>query len=216
MTNVWTRWWPLAGIAFVGLFIGSFAVTDGTPDTNADNSEIAAYFTSNSHQSSVIIGTLMILGAVLLFVWFLAMLREQLARSERGGPWTSLVYGSGCVAAALWIAADMAFASAAFAADDTSKFELDPNTYRILESMGYGMWVGGTTIALGMVAGTAIVALRTGLLPRWVTWLSFPVAATMLVSFFWIPFLIMCGWIIVVALVLITRSEAPAAAAGTA
>jgi hypothetical protein len=42
------------------------------------------------------------------------------------------------------------------------------------------------------------------------------VAVTMLVSFFFIPFLIMCGWIIVVALTLMVRTKAPAAATAPA
>jgi hypothetical protein len=210
--NLWTRWWPLAGIAFVGLFIGGFAVTGSSPDSQDDDSKILAYYASKSHQHRDIAAFLMILGGCLLFVWFLAMLRDRLARSEQGGRWTALAFGSGLIAATLWIAADATFAATAFASNDTSKFHLDPNTFRLLNDGGYAVWVGGTTIALGVVTGTAIVALRTGLLPKWLCWLSFVVALTMLVSFFFFPFFAFCGWIIVVAVALLIRTEAPAAA----
>ena len=48
-------------------------------------------------------------------------------------------------------------------------------------------------------------------MPKWIAWLSFVVALTMLVAFFFIPFLIMCGWILVVSIVLIMRRETAAA-----
>jgi hypothetical protein len=43
--------------------------------------------------------------------------------------------------------------------------------------------------------------------------LSFPVALTMLVAFFFIPFLIMLGWVLVVSVTLMVRREAAAPAA---
>jgi hypothetical protein len=54
-----------------------------------------------------------------------------------------------------------------------------------------------------------VLSLRSGLLPKWVAWLSFPVALTLLVAFFFIPFLILLGWILVVSLALILRQQAP-------
>jgi hypothetical protein len=54
-----------------------------------------------------------------------------------------------------------------------------------------------------------VLSLRSGLLPKWVAWLSSPVALTLLVAFFFIPFLILLGWILVVSLALILRQQAP-------
>jgi hypothetical protein len=53
----------------------------------------------------------------------------------------------------------------------------------------------------------------SGFLPKWIAWLSFPVALTMLVAFFFIPFLIMLGWILVVSVTFMVRKEAPKTAA---
>ena len=61
------------------------------------------------------------------------------------------------------------------------------------------------------MAASVSRALRTGLLPKWIAWLSFPVALTMLVAFFFIPFLIMLGWILVVSATFMMRWEAPPA-----
>jgi hypothetical protein len=212
----WERWWPLTAFAFVGLFIAGFAITDGSPDSQDDDGQIVSYFGTNGNQHRVIAAFLMILAASLLFVWFAAMLRGRLARADADGRWAALAFGSGVAAAVLWIAADALFAAPAMAANDTGKFRLDPNTFRVLNDASYALWFSGTTIALGLVAGTAFVALRAGLLPRWITWLSFPVAVSMLVSFFFIPFLVLCGWLLVVGVTLMLRKEAPETASSPA
>jgi hypothetical protein len=46
-----------------------------------------------------------------------------------------------------------------------------------------------------------------GVVPKWLAWLGFIVAATMLVAFFFIPFLIFLGWVLVVSAVLIWRER---------
>jgi hypothetical protein len=91
-------------------------------------------------------------------------------------------------AAAVWVATSVV-------SNDSSEFKLDPSTFCLLDDMGYFLWFSGATVASGTVLATAIVALRTGVLPKWIAWLSLPVVLTMLAAFFFIPFLIMCGWI---------------------
>jgi hypothetical protein len=201
------RWWPLAGIAFVGLWLGAFAVTDSEVDSQDTDAEILAYFAKSANQHKHFAAFFMILGACLLFVWFVGMLRQRLVKADAGGPLPAIAFGSGLTAMVLWLVADAVFAAPAITVNDTSEFALDPNTFRLLSDLGYGVWFSGTTIAAGVVVATAVVALRTGLLPRWIAWLSFPVALTMLVAFFFIPFLIMLGWILVVSVTLMLRKE---------
>ncbi len=207
----WARWWPLTGVAFVGLWIGAFAVGDNDVDSQDSDAEILAYYAKSSNRDRHFATFFMVLAASLLIIWFLAKLRERLVRAEgSAGTLTALAFGAGIAATVLWTVSASLFTSAAFAIDDTSRFHLDPNTFRIIQDAGYGVWFSGTTVAAITVTATAIVSLRTGLLPRWIAWLSFPVALTMLVAFFFIPFLIMCGWILVVSGAFILRKEAPA------
>ena len=210
----WARWWPLTGLAFVALWVATIFVTNDDVDSGDSDSKILAYYAKSGNQDRHIAAFLMVLAASLLFVWFLAKLREQLMRAEGGpGTLTALAYGAGIAAVVLWTVSLAFFAGAAFAVDDTSKFQLDPNTYRFFNDVGYVIWFSGTTVALITVVATAVASLRTGLLPKWLTWLSFPVALTMLVSFFFIPFLIMLGWILVVSVTFLLRKETPAPAA---
>jgi hypothetical protein len=209
----WARWWPLTGLAFVGLWIATLAVTGNDVDTHDTDAKILAYYAKSGNQNKHIAAFFMILAATLVFIWFLSKLREKLVGAEgAAGSLTALAYGAGIAAAALWTVADAFFVAAAFAADDTHKFVLDPNTYRVLSDTGYAVWFSGTTVAAITVTVTAVLALRSGFLPKWIAWLSFVVALTMLVAFFFIPFLIMLGWILVVCVTLILTKEASPAA----
>ena len=208
------RWWPLTGVAFVGLWIGGFAVVGDDVDSQDSDAKILAYYAKSSNQDRHIAIFFMVLAASLLLIWFLAKLRERLAQAEgTAGTLTALAFGAGIAATVLWTVSAALFTSPALAISDTSKFHLDPNTFRILQEAGYAVWFSATTVAAITVTATAIVSLRTGLLPKWIAWLSFPVALTMLVAFFFIPFLIMCGWILVVSAAFILQKEAPAPAA---
>jgi hypothetical protein len=205
MNNL-ARWSPVAGIVFVALWIVTFAVTSGSPESNDSNTKIVSYYADSGHRTRDIVGVFLVLAASLFFIWFLAVLRSRLAAAEgTAGGLTAAAFGAGLVTVALWFAAVTFFAAPSFTRSDTSKFQLDPNTYRWLNDLGYTLWFGGTTIAAVLVVATALLSRRTGLLPTWLTWVSFAVAVTMLVAFLFFPILIFLGWVLVVSIVLVWK-----------
>jgi len=200
------RWSPAAGIVFVILWIIAFAITGSSPDSGDSNAKILAYYADSGHRTRDIAGLFLVLAAALFFVWFLASLRSRLAAAEGGvGTLTASAFGAGLVSATLWFAGISTFVAPSFARADTSKFVLDPATYRLINDLGYTLWFGGTTIAAVTVVATALLSLRTGLLPKWLAWLSFLVAATLLFAFMFIPILIFLGWVLVVSAVLVWK-----------
>jgi hypothetical protein len=215
----WARWWPVTGLAFVALFLVAFSMIGGVDAQDSDE-EILAHFAKTGNQREDIASFFLILAACVLFIWFVGALRHRLVAAG-GTRLAPVAFGSGVAATALWVTSAAVWSATSVVSNDSSEFTLDPNTFRLLDDMGYFLWFSGTTVASGVVLATAIVALRTGLLPKWIAWLSIPVVLTMVVAFFFIPFLIMCGWILVVAVTLIIRKEgagteaapAPAAAA---
>ena len=208
----WARWSPVGGVIFVALYLVGLALTS-SPDSGKPDEKIVAHYAKAGTRHQDIASFFLILAAGLAFVWFLAMLRNRLTRSEGPGPWTAAAFGAGFVSIALWIAGFGLFTAPSFARTDTHRFVLDANTFRILNDLGYALWFSGTTIAAVTVVATAILSLRTGLLPRWLAWVSFVVAATMLVSFFFVPLLILLGWVLVTSLIFLWRELRPAAGA---
>jgi hypothetical protein len=106
--------------------------------------------------------------------------------------------------------ADALSAAPAIATNDTNVFRLDPNTYRLLADLTYVFLVSAVMAAIVLVLPASIVALRTGaVFPRWFAWTGVPVAATFMVAIFFIPILIMGGWVLVAsALMLLSTFRA--------
>ncbi len=209
------HWAPLSGIVFVALWVVSFNLFSDVESNDSDQ-KIVAYYGGSGHRHREIAVLFLVLAASLVFVWFLSVLRGRLAQAQgRAAALTSAAFGAGLVSAGLWIVSVALFSAQSLAREDTRKFVLDANTYRIVESIGYAVWFSATTIAAITVIATSIVSLKAGgLLPKWLAWLSFVVALTMLVAFFFVPFLIFLGWVLVTSIVLIWRSyqSAPAMA----
>jgi hypothetical protein len=211
--NAVARWAPISGVLYVILWaIVIFALEGDTGDSNA---EIVAWYADSGNRDQQLVSFFLVLAATLCFVWFLSVLRGRLAEAEgMADAKTALAFGAGLVAVTLWTIASAVWMAISFAVGDSDEFVVDPDMDRLLGNLGYALWFAGTTIALLVVLCTALVSLRTGLLPKWLTWLSFLVALTMVVSFVFLPFLIFLGWMLVVSIVLIWKpagTEAPVA-----
>ena len=204
--TTWERWGSLTGLLAVALWIISFAVGGSTPDTADSDAKITSYYASHSHQVRQAVAFFIFLAGVLLFLAFLAALRGRSVDAEGGtARLTALGFGSGVVAAALFAVALAIFQSPAITANDTGKFTLDPNTFRILNDLGYLVWVGAVIVAPLLVWATSAIALRSGLLPKWFAWLAVVAGVLQLFAIFFIPIFIFWGWIVLVALFLAFR-----------
>ena len=53
--TAWARWWPLTGIAFVGLWIGTLAVTGSDVQSNDSDAKILAYYAKSGNRDRQII-----------------------------------------------------------------------------------------------------------------------------------------------------------------
>jgi hypothetical protein len=207
--RVWERWGPLAGVLAVVCWIVAFTVGTETPDTNDSDAKIAAFYTSHSHQVDDICAFFIFVAGILFLLAFLAALRGRLAEAEGGrGKLTSLAFGSGVASAVLFLIAIAMFTSPALTANDTGKFRLDPNTFRLLNDLGYAVWVGAVIVAALLVWATSAIALRSGLLPKWFAWLAVLAGILQLLAIFFIPVFIFWGWILIVSLFLFIRSAA--------
>src|SRR4249919_685714 len=205
----WARWSPLSGVVFVALWVVAFVVTNNTPGSGDSDTSIVDYYNQSGHRTRDITALFCVLAGALFFVWFLSALRSRLARAEgKAGGLTAAAFGAGLISATLWLAAKALLISSS-AASTTSEFQLDPNTFRILNDVGFIFWISGTTIAAVTVIATALVSLRSGPLPKWLAWLSLPVAATMLLAVLAFFFLSWLGWVLIVSIVLTWRHETP-------
>jgi hypothetical protein len=195
-------WAPATGIVYVVLFVATIiALGAGPGDTDE---EIRSYYTE--HGDRDLLFFFLLVPAALFLLWFLGSLRAALVRAE-GEParLSSLAYAGGVVNVALLIAAASALASVAAVAEE-DQFVLDPNTVRVVGSLGYLLFVGSGMAATVLMAATGILTLRTGVLPRWLGWVSLVTAVMMLASITFIPVFVLLAWVLILSVLMLMRT----------
>ena len=200
----WQRWSPLAGVAFAILVLAALGVSlSGPGDTPA---EVADWYADDSNRGAAFFVFFLLVGAALVFLWFLAALRGVLVRAE-GDParWTALAFGAGVASATLLLASASLYVTPAVTAGQDA-FPFDPSTANALENAGYALLLCSTMSGALVALGTSIVAHRTGLLPRWLSLAGFLVAAALLLAFLYFPLFVWVAWVLAVSIVLLVRT----------
>lgn len=199
------RWSPLAGVLAVAGIVAAFALTTSTPSTTDSDAKIAAYFAKDAHHSRHQIGFIVSVIGVMFLLWFFSQLRTRIAADEGPNPRLgALLWGAGVASGVLWLCSFALFAGPGFAADDTSKFHLDPNTFRLENDTGYALWVAAIMVGALAVWAASAAAFRSGLFPRWFAWVGVVVGVVQLFAFAFVPVFFYWGWILIAA-VLVSR-----------
>ena len=193
--GMWRRFGAASGIFYVVLTILGSDVLGGT-ETG--------------------IGILVELIGFAFFTFFLGSLWACLRSAEGAGGWLSAVaFGGGLVALAVKLAS-VAPVLAVRASEG-----IDPGIAKALIAMN-GTSFAITFLPLGvMLLATAVVAIRTGALPRWLGWgaavaalgllgaLSAAVVSPSPPEWVFLPMLLFALWVVVTSIMLIRRAGEP-------
>ena len=198
-----------SGILYVLLFIPAYVV--GYPDAPASASgvqEAFDYFGDEQSTFLIFNGVLTIFSAF-FFVWFLGMLHSVLRRAEgEGVGFSSVALAGGVMFVALsWagVAVEVSYPAAS-----TRFVNFQPDGQLAFLTLAASSWLYhfcqiGTSV---LVSTTSLIALRTGVLPRWLAWTGFVVALLALLHFM-IPLLsaiVGLLWVAVVSALMLTGS----------
>jgi hypothetical protein len=210
MNRIW-KWAPLAGvISVVCSFVGVMFVLN-QPGSSASNAKIVAFFGDHSHRVHGEVGFFVFLVGMLFLLAFLGVLRERLLAAEgQPGRMAALAYGAGIASLPLWAVSMLLANAPSFAGGESSSFRLDPNTFRLLADTSYYAWVAALFLGSVVIWSTSVVALRTGLLPRWYGRLGILAGAVQLLGLLFFPFVIWWLWIVATAVLLVARPRTAA------
>lgn len=196
------RWAGIAGVAYVVLFIGAFALGI---EVGPSDREILEHYADAGSRSKEIVAFFLIAAAALAFIVFAAGLRSLVARSEPAPANVSaLAWAGGIGCAVLLLAGNAVSRATAFAAMEDD-FQLDPNTRRLVEDAGLLLLASGAIAAMLLVGAISVAALRYGVLPRWLGWVGFPVAVLLPTAVGFVGFLVLMAWVLAVSAVLALR-----------
>lgn len=165
MEDRYARYGAATGIAFVVLMVVSFIVMPEPPALDAPVDEWTTYYADE--QDAINAALVVASVALLAFVWFLGTLVSALRVASGSPRLPTIAFGGGIVATAAFFVGITAAAVAAHRPN-----EVTPELTRALND---GFVLSGVPAIGGVVAlfaATALVVLRTDLLPSWVGWLS--------------------------------------------
>jgi len=167
---------PLSGAAAVALVIAGFAASGSAPGDTASVATVADYY--ESHKGAQTASGILLSLAALLFLVFAATVVARLREAGATGGATSLcLLGAGIMAAGL-----ATYAGIAIALGDVGG-EIDGTALQALNALADGpIFVFLLTIgASALLFGAGAATLSTAVVPRWLGWLAYVVAALALI-----------------------------------
>ena len=199
----------IAGILFAILFTGALLLLRTQPMITASDPELVVQYAAGRDQLALVGGLYLAPFAGIMFLWFVAVIRDQVGEREDRF-FATVFFGSGLIFVAIL------FASAAVAsAPSVGVRYLDqgPPTAAEMEvarSLSYALlFAFATRAAAVFMIATATVGVKSGTFPRWFTWTGYLLgAALLLVVAFWDwVVLVLPAWVAVVSLFILRRER---------
>ena len=177
MAARWDRLAPLSGIAAVVVWCLSLLIVEGVtnpPSESATPERALAYF--NEEEVGIFVSTFLFAVGSLLFLWFAGSLRAALVAAEGGvARIANIAFAAGVGFSLLTLLFALPPSVGAF-----SNESIGASAAEALWYLDDVFFVAAQFTAIPLLVATALVALRTGALPRWLAWLSLLVAAVLL------------------------------------
>jgi hypothetical protein len=211
------RWSALTGIGAVVLWVVGMIVRDGLSDNLSDKAsdpQILAWVQGNTND--ILLGSWLFMLGCVCFVWFAGVLRGRLVDAEGGaGTVSSIVFGSAVAMVVFGVLSSASDLGAAI-----NKNDISAATAGALHHATDLFFVGAEMMLIPFLAGIAVLAFRTAVLPKWWAVIGAVVAAVAVIGpIGWLAVIFgLPVWTLVTAFMLATRSgareatSAPAAA----
>ena len=169
----------LPAVLAVALWIGGLVVTNAFSDKiphHATDAQLLVWVQGNTNP--ILSGGWLWMLGCLSFLWFAALLRTRLADAEDGrATYTTLAFAGAAAATVfgmLVVAGDIGAA--------INKDSISAATAGVLHNGSDMFFVGAELALIPFFAGTAVVALRTAVLPRWWSVFSILVAVVLVIG----------------------------------
>jgi hypothetical protein len=172
----------IAGTTFAVLLCAALLLLDRIPALGAPTLDYLRFYLDGAG-TLVTIGVYLVPLAGLAFLWFMFTLREALGRREDDSIVSGLQLATGVAFLCLLFAGAAALASAAFLQHRTGVFPLHMEAIRAHTSLGYTLvFLYGVRMAGAFMIATTTLATRRGLMPLWLSVVSYVAAIVLLIA----------------------------------
>ena len=188
----------IAGILFSVLFTAALVLVRSQSDQSGQN-------------TAVMIGGLYLAPfAGIMFLWFIAVIRDQLGEREDRF-FATVFFGSGLLFVGLLFTTAAVVSTPATLVEFLGGAELSTEGQAVLRALGYTLlFAMATRAAAVFMVATATIGLRTGVFPRWFALVGVLLGVVLLVAVSFVDWfiLVLPAWVAVVSLFILRRERA--------
>ena len=199
----------IAGLLFAILFTSALVLLRHEPIYTADDGELVRLFARGDDLRMVIGGLYLAPFAGIMFLWFIAVLRDQVGELEDRF-FATVFLGSGILFVALLFVGVMFAVSPSVGYRYLDQPAPTASTVDLLRTLSYATTFAFENRAAGVfLFATATIGLKTGAFPRWFSILSYVLGAVLLlaVSFVDWAILVLPAWVAVVSVFILLRER---------
>jgi hypothetical protein len=199
----------IAGLLFAVLFTSALVLLRHEAIYTADDAELVALFARGDDQRLVIGGLYLAPFAGIMFLWFIAVIRDQIGELEDRF-FATVFFGSGVLFVALLFVSAALATAPSVAVRYLGQPAPSATTIDLLRALSYTTTFAFENRAAGVfLFATATIGLKTGTFPRWFSVLSYVLGAVLLlaVSFVDWAILVLPAWVAVVSVFILIRER---------
>jgi hypothetical protein len=199
----------VAGLLFAALFTASLVLMRTSPLVDAGDAELVRLFAAGEDLSFVVGGLYLAPFAGVAFLWFVAVIRDQIGEREDRF-FATVFFGSGLLFVALVFAAS---AAASALVVGVRYLRLPPPSaadMALMRSLAYTLLFAFSTRAAAVfLISAATIGFRSRTFPNWFAWTGYLLGIVLLVVvtvFDW-SILVLPAWVAVVSLFILRRER---------
>jgi hypothetical protein len=188
----------IAGLLFSIMFTAALVLVRGASDQSGQSTAI------------VIGGLYLAPFAGIMFLWFVAVIRDQIGEREDRF-FATVFFGSGLLFVALLFTTAAVVSTPTTIVELLGETQLSAEGQAILRGLAYTLLFAMSTraAAIFMIA-TAVIGMKSGVFPRWFTLVGYLLGLVLLVAVSFVDWLILVlpAWVAVVSLFILRRERA--------
>jgi hypothetical protein len=200
----------IAGLLFAVMFTAGLVLLRNQSAVDAaTDAELAAYFTGGQDLGAVIGGLYLLPFAGVMFLWFVAVIRDQVGEREDRF-FATVFFGSGLLFVAMLYAATAAASAPVVAVRYLDMTPPSTGSFDMVRAVSYTfLFAFGTRAAAVFMIATATIGIKSGVFPRWFAWIGYLFGLVLLIAVsFWDWFvLVLPAWVAVVSLFILKRER---------
>jgi hypothetical protein len=199
----------IAGLLFAILYTAALVLLRNDIVYTADDAGLVQVFARGDDFPAVIGGLYLAPFAGVMFLWFVAVIRDQIGdREDRF--FATVFFGSGILFVGLLFVASAIAIAPSVSVRYLDQPPMSAAVVDVLRAMAYTTTFAFENRAAGVfLFATATIGLKTGVFPRWFSVISYLLGAVLLIAVtFWDwAILVLPAWVLVVSLFILRRER---------